>query len=116
MAQTLFNKDIIEMLALFLLQKEDMYGYQIMKSIRSYSEDLLSLQGGSLYPIFFKLVEKGLVSERVEHDGKRQRSYRVYYHLTPLGKERLRDLIDAHARMEKGIQNIFRNAKEGDGE
>ena len=114
MAQTLFNKDIIEMLVLYLLQKDDMYGYQMMKSIKLYSEDLLSLQGGSLYPIFFKLVEKGHVAERVEHEGKRERSYRVYYHLTPLGRERLQDLIEAHARMEKGIQNIFKNAKEGD--
>ena len=114
MAHNIFNKDLIEMLALFLLQKEDLYAYNIMKSIQQLSGDTLSIQGGSLYPILYKLLEKGYLTDRVEMIGKRQRTSRVYYHLTPLGKEYLQSLMDEHFLVERGIQSIFASGKGGD--
>ena len=115
MAHNIFNKDLIEMLALFLLQKEDLYAYNIMKSIQQLSGDTLAVQGGSLYPILYKLLEKGYVTDRVEMIGKRQRTSRVYYHLTELGQAYLQSLIDEHMLIEGGVQSIFMNGKAGDG-
>lgn len=114
MAQNIFNKDLIEMLSLFLLQNEDMYAYNIMKAVRELSGDTLAIQGGSLYPILYKLLEKGYLTDRVEMIGKRQRTSRVYYHLTPLGREYLQSLIDEHNLIERGVQSIFTNGKGGD--
>lgn len=114
MAHTVYDKSIIEMLALFLLQEEDLYAYDIMKKIRSLSGDALVVQGGSLYPILYKLTEKGFVTDRVEIIGKRQRMSRVYYHLTDLGKEYLQTLIADNELIQRGIQNIFHNAEKGE--
>lgn len=107
MAQDVFKKGIIEMLALYLLQGQDLYAYEIIKQIKDLSGDIISIQGGSLYPILYKLTEKGMVSDRIEMIGKRQRMSRVYYHLEPAGEEYLRFLIEENTRIQQGIQNIF---------
>lgn len=114
MAHTIYDKGIIEMLVLVLLQNEDLYAYDIMKKIRSLSEDTLVVQGGSLYPILYKLTEKGYIIDRVEAIGKRQRKNRVYYHLTALGKEYLQTLIEVNETIQRGIQSVFHNAEKGE--
>lgn len=110
MSSTIYDKNIIEMLVLFLLCKEDLYAYNIMKLIQSMSHDILSVQGGSLYPILYKLTEKGYITDRVEVIGKRQRMTRVYYHITESGKNHLQELIDNNNRIQLGIRNVFENA------
>lgn len=111
MAHTIYDKNIIEMLVLFLLQKEDLYAYNIMKKIRALSGDILAVQGGSLYPILYKLTEKGYITDRVEIIGKRQRMSRVYYHLTDQGKEYLQALISNNELVQRGIRNVLQNAE-----
>ena len=107
MAQTIYDKSIIEMLSLFLLRREDLYAYEIMKKIRSLSGDTLEIQGGSLYPILYKLTDKGYISDRVETFGKRGRMTHVYYHLTPAGESYLQGLIDRNDLVQRGIRNVF---------
>ncbi len=111
MAHTIYDKNIIEMLVLFLLQKEDMYAYSLMKTIRAFSGDTLAIMGGSLYPILYKLTEKKYITDRVEIIGKRQRMSRVYYHLTDLGKEYLQSLIAENELIQRGIHNVFSSAE-----
>lgn len=112
MAQFIYDKSIIEMLSLYLLRKEDLYAYEIMKRIRILSGDVLTIQGGSLYPILYKLVEKGFLTDRVESFGKRGRMTHVYYHLTPLGESYLQELIARNELVQKGIQNVFESGVE----
>ena len=109
MAQAIYDKNILEMLSLFLLQKEDLYAYEIMKQIRVLSGETLSVKGGSLYPILYKLTERGFITDRVETVGKRQRMTRVYYHLTEPGREYMQDLIQQNEFIQNGIQNVFKN-------
>ena len=109
MAQMIYDKNILEMLSLFLLQKGDLYAYEIMKQIHGLSGESLSVKGGSLYPILYKLTEKGFITDRVETVGKRQRMTRVYYHLTDPGRDYMRDLIRQNEFIQNGIQNVFKN-------
>lgn len=113
MAHTIYDKSIIEILVLFLLQHGELYAYNIMKLINSLSEDILAVQGGSLYPILYKLTEKGYITDRVEIIGKRQRMSRVYYSLTPAGEEYLQTIIAQRERIQTGIENVFKNAEGG---
>lgn len=112
MAQLIYDKSIIEMLSLFLLRKEDLYAYEIMKRIRILSGDVLTIQGGSLYPILYKLVDKGYITDRIEPFGKRGRMTHVYYHLTPLGESYLQELISRNELVQRGIQNVFKSREE----
>ncbi len=111
MAQMIYDKNIIEMLSLFLLRSEDLYAYEIMKRINSLSGGVLEVQGGSVYPILYKLTDKGYITDRMETFGKRGRMTHVYYHLTPSGESYLQSLIDRNALVQGGIQNIFSSAE-----
>ena len=71
------------MLVMKLLEKGDMYGYQMIDELRRRSDDTFHLKAGSLYPLLHGLEEKGFVTayEREASAGKPRR----YYHLTAAG-------------------------------
>lgn len=71
------------MLLLKLLEEEDMYGYEMIDTLRKKSNNVFELKAGTLYPLLHGLEEKGLLkSYEQEHAGKR----RKYYSLTKEGK------------------------------
>ncbi len=75
------------MLVLALLEKEDMYGYQIIVEMGRRSSDVFQLQEGTLYPILHALEkDRCLESYRQMAPSGRERKY---YHLTRRGKETL---------------------------
>lgn len=75
------------MLLLKLLEEQDMYGYQMIDTLRSRSDHTFDLKAGTLYPLLHTLEEKGFVSSYLE--GGDSTRPRKYYHLTPAGKKRL---------------------------
>lgn len=98
------KKGTSEMLILFLLEKEDMYGYQLAQELRDRSEGYFVMPEGSLYPTLYRLIEKGVVSDRQEIVGKRLRKY---YHLEEEGKEYLKSIVDEYRSINIGIQKVL---------
>lgn len=75
------------MLLLKLLSEKDMYGYEMIESLRSRSNNVFELKAGTLYPLLHSLEEKSfLVSYEQEAGGKR----RKYYSITKEGRKYLR--------------------------
>lgn len=71
-------------LILTLLNKEDMYGYQLIKEIEKSSEGIFNLKEGTLYPILHSLEREGMVeSFWSQKEGLRKRKY---YRLLDKGK------------------------------
>ena len=98
-----FKRGTVELAVLAVLQKEDMYGYQIVQEIGSLSEGRFTLPLGTLYPVLYRFVEGGLLSDRDEIVGKRLRKY---YHLEPHGMEYYRDLLSEYRNIARGIDLI----------
>lgn len=98
------KKGTSEMLILYLLQKEDMYGYQLAQELRERSDNLFVMPEGSLYPTLYRLIEKGVISDRQEIVGKRLRKY---YHLEESGNEYLKTIIEEYRLINTGIQNVM---------
>jgi PadR family transcriptional regulator PadR len=72
-----------KVLILSQLNRESMYGYQILKAIREGSESYFDISEGSLYPALHSLEKEGLVrGDWKEVDGRPRR----YYSLTTKGK------------------------------
>ncbi len=70
------------LLVLSVISKMDMYGYLIIKTVEMMSEDVFSLNEGTLYPILHSLEkEKFLESYWKEAEGRK----RKYYKITSLG-------------------------------
>jgi len=100
-----FKMGTVEMLILFLLEKEDLYGYEIATLIKELSDGHLSVSESTLYPTFYKLLDKKYISDKEVTIGKRR--VRVYYHLEDAGRDRLFDLLEDYRSTTTGIEKIL---------
>ena len=99
------KRGTIELSILTLLQERDMYGYEISQQLSIKSGGLYQIQESSLYPSLYRMVEKGLISDRVEKVGTRR--VRVYYQIEPCGEEYLKELRDKYLSHTAGVLRIL---------
>lgn len=113
-AQSSFQRGVMSLLILSLLDQEDMYGYQVVQEIAARSGGTIVTQEGSLYPVLYKLQDQGMISGEKVLVGKRMT--RVYYHLEEPGHRRLQELVREYQVMTRGVFQIIQretDAKEG---
>ena len=99
------KRGTIELSVLSLLKNGDMYGYEISQQLFILSGELYQIQESSLYPSLYRMVEKGLISDRSEKVGKRR--VRVYYHLETAGEEYLKELRREYLMHTAGVLKIL---------
>ena len=58
-----------------------------------------------MYPVLYKLLDQGLISDRRVPVGRRMT--RIYYHLEPAGEIRLQELIQEYNAIAQGVQMIL---------
>lgn len=66
-----------------------MYGYQIIKELKTRSENVFELKEGSLYPVLHVMETKRLVTSYEKESGSKRR--RRYYRITENGRRELAD-------------------------
>ena len=103
-SQNSFRRGVMSLVILALLKKEDMYGYQLVQETADRSGGRILTQEGSLYPVLYKLLDQGLISDRRVPVGRRMT--RIYYHLEPAGEKRLRELTEEYQSITEGIQML----------
>jgi PadR family transcriptional regulator PadR len=89
-----------ELLLLRLLQQREMYGYELVRSIRQVTGEAISLGEGVIYPVLHSLERNGSLKSKRRSVGGRTR---VYYSLTAKGRRRLTQLTDQWRRVQGGI-------------
>ena len=99
--QNSFRRGIMPIVILSLLQKEDMFGYQLVQETEKRSGGRIVTQEGSLYPVLYNLLDQVLISDRTVQVGKRMT--RIYYHLEPAGAARLQELYEEYRQITDGI-------------
>ena len=100
-----FRRGLLPLVILSLLDAEDMYGYQLVQEAERRSGGAIVTQEGSLYPVLYKLLDTGLISDRRELVGKRMT--RVYYHLEDTGRDRLNKLVQEYRAMSAGVFQLM---------
>ena len=83
-----WKKGSAELLVLSLLEDQPRHGYDISKLIHTRSGGALRFHVTSLYPLLYRLEERGLVIGRWVEKAEQRR--RRYYSLTPAGRKVLR--------------------------
>lgn len=87
------NKELLKgstsILVLSLLQKNEMYGYEIIKEMKLKSNGVFEFKEGTLYPILHNLEEENLV-ESFWKEGENSRK-RKYYRITTNGRGALKE-------------------------
>lgn len=103
------KRGTVEMILLHLLQDREMYGYEILQEMNLRSKGKFTLKDGSMYPILYRMIDKGLITDEQVLVGKRRT--RVYYSLTEEGKKYLEEIKAEYFFITEGIDNIL-NYKE----
>ena len=83
------KKGSTEFLILSLLEAEPRHGYELQKLIESRSRGVLTFNVASLYPLLYRMEERGwIVGRWVEKSGERRKRF---YRLTAAGKAALEE-------------------------
>src|SRR3954471_1701202 len=101
-------KGTLEMLILQTLTLQPMHGYAIAQHIERLSDDVLSVEQGSLYPALERLQKKGWVTSKwgKSPTGRRAR----YYTLTAAGRKQLGSEISSFDRVLLAINRVMHRA------
>ena len=101
-----FKKGSCEMLVLHILSKKgDCYGYEIGQIIRDITNEYLSFPEGSMYPVLYKLIDSGYITDYKKQVGRRM--IRVYYHIESSGQNRLEELTQEYLKSTQSIHDIL---------
>lgn len=96
----------LDLLILRTLDREgELHGFAIADHIQAYSESVLQVEEGSLYPALQRMLLKGwLVAEW----GKTQENRRArYYKLTRDGRKQLAKELDRYQRVSDAIVRVL---------
>ena len=102
------NKSLISgsmtMLLLKLLSEKDMYGYEMIDTLRSRSQNVFELKAGTLYPLLHSMEDKNLLTSYEEEVlGK----VRKYYSITKEGKSLLKTKENEWKEYSLAVTNVL---------
>ena len=98
------KKGSAEFLILSLLEVETRHGYELQKLIESRSDGVLTFNVASLYPLLYRMEERGwIVGRWVEKAGQRRRRY---YSITRDGRKILEAQRRSWEEFVEAIANI----------
>ncbi len=101
------KRGMLDICVLSALLKEDSYGYKIIKDLQPY----VQISESTLYPILRRLETAGSVSVySAEHNGR----LRKYYHITPMGKDKIKEFLEEWKSMMSIYNFIEKEMKEHD--
>ena len=102
-----FMSGVPELLLLQLLNEQEMYGYELVRSIKTVTEEAISLGEGVIYPVLHSLERNGSLKSKRKAVGGRTR---VYYSLTKKGQARLKKLQGDWRRIQGGVATALGSA------
>lgn len=101
---TQLRKGILEYCVLKSLEDGPLYGYDLVRRLRSL--DVIVVSEGTIYPLLSRLRKEGLVKTYLEESS--EGPVRKYYELAGRGKKMLPEMRDAWLKMIEGVENSGR--------
>jgi PadR family transcriptional regulator PadR len=96
----------LDMLVLRAIQLEPMHGWGIAERLEQWSEQILQLGQGTLYPALYRLERQGLIDSkwRLTENNRRAR----YYSLTAAGRRHLLREMESWQRLSRAINLVLK--------
>jgi PadR family transcriptional regulator len=98
----------LDLLILTSLAREPLHGWGIAKRILSLSDDVLSVQQGSLYPALHRLEQQGWIEAEWRDTGLGPRA--KFYTLTKDGKKQLGKELESWNRLSSAVRLVLKRA------
>lgn len=105
-----FLNGLPELLALRLLARRPMHGYELVQAIRFATGGELAFGEGCLYPVLHRLEAEGVLAAGRESVNGRSR---VVYRLTPIGEARLTASAGRWGRVAAAVAVVLRGDADG---
>lgn len=95
----------LDLLVLKALSLQPMHGWGITERLQQWSEDVLQLNQGSLYPALYRLEQQGHVNSawKTTENNRRAR----YYSLTAAGRRRMEEAQRSWARASRAVNLVL---------
>ena len=91
-----------------LSQVGELHGYGIVLHIQRASDELLSVEEGSLYPALHRMEQSGWISSAWAMTETNRKA--KYYKLTAVGRKQLQEAEKSFEQLVKGIRAMLRYA------
>src|SRR3974390_1041249 len=100
----------LDLLILKTLARSPLRGYGIAQSIKRFSDDVLTVEEGSLYPALQRLLLQGWVKAEWKMTDTNRRAR--FYTLTPAGRKQLGIELSQFEQMIAAIGRVLSDAQE----
>ena len=98
----------LDMLILKALSAGALHGYDIANRIQQTSDDVLTIQEGSLYPALHRMEERGLIEAEWGLSENNRKA--KFYKLTKDGRKRLETEASDWSRLSEAISRVMQTA------
>lgn len=97
----------LDLLVLKTLSLTPMHGWGISQRIQQFSDNVLEVNQGSLYPALQRLEKEGLIASEWGTTDHNRRAR--YYRLTAAGKRALGEELESWRRFSAGLEAVLRS-------
>jgi transcriptional regulator len=95
----------LDLLILHALRRGSMHGYAIAQTIHLLSDEVLTVEEGSLYPALYRLELDGCVSSEWGLSENNRKA--KYYKVTARGRKVLADQEESWTRLSAAVQQVL---------
>ena len=95
------------MLLLKLLSEKDMYGYEMIETVREKSQNVFELKAGTLYPLLHGMEDKNYLTVYEKEVGGKVRKY---YSITKTGRKVLEEKKEEWKIYSSAVVNVLNAA------
>ncbi|QWG59603.1 PadR family transcriptional regulator [Bacillus mycoides] len=103
-----FKKGVLELCVLVLLDKQDRYGYELVRSISNQIE----ISEGSVYPLLRRLTKEEYFTTYLQESS--EGPSRKYYKLTDKGRTYLYLLLEEWNEFSQGVNQLIKEGVRND--
>ncbi|MFY3792382.1 PadR family transcriptional regulator [Ureibacillus sp. MALMAid1270] len=96
-----FKKGVLNLCVLALLERQDMYGYELVQAISNQIE----ISEGSVYPLLRRLTNEGYFTTYLKESN--EGPPRKYYQITDLGRKHSEELRQDWKNFIKGVNELI---------
>ena len=101
-------KGTLDVLVLKTLSWGPMHGFAIARWLQQTTENVLTVEEGSLYPALYRMENRGWIKAQwaITENGRRAK----YYKLTVAGRRQLQQAEESFDQLVKGVRAVLRYA------
>ena len=103
---TQFKKGVLELLILLIVNKEDMYGYELVERVSK----IVDVNEGTIYPILKRVTNEKYFESYTKEST--EGPIRKYYHITATGKEVMESQLKEWKKFSDNVNNFIKRSEE----